>query len=446
MFSQAQPAGASIFDPSLVLGAGSDLLERAKNLLRGIVPSPTGPPANRLDCGIAHASRVSAAMAILCALGMRLGSLETEMIDEGVLQILLSASLGAILGGYAAGRTVRLTKRLLRNFVVASSPKARSVLVTGGAGYVGSTLVPILLNRGYRVRVLDSLLYGGLPLIGAWANPAFELAHGDVRDDYAVREAVDGVDSVVHLAGIVGDLACARQPETTQAVNFEASLRLLEASRRAGVSRFVFASTCSNYGKMKDPDRLVDETSDLRPVSLYAETKVAVERALLDRAKTGQLCATPLRFATIFGVSPRMRFDLTVNEFTAELLVTKHLKVFGEQFWRPYVHVRDAARAIEMVLRAPAEKVGNRVFNVGSTNQNYRKQQLVDLISKLAPGGVVEYVHRDEDPRDYKVSFAKIKNELGFDVTRSVPEGIQEVRQLLMDGIIRDFTDPKYRN
>ena len=137
----------------------------------------------------------------------------------------------------------------------------------------------------------------------------------------------------------------------------KASLALIKESQRAGVSRFLFASTCSNYGKMKDADKYVDEETELRPVSLYAETKVAVEKALLESGHNGGWSPTPLRFATIFGVSPRMRFDLTVNEFTMEMLTKKHLQVFGEQFWRPYIHVRDAARAIHLVLSSPAEKV-----------------------------------------------------------------------------------------
>ena len=203
----------------------------------------------------------------------------------------------------------------------------------------------------------------------------------------AMRQAaVVGIDAVVHLAAIVGDPACSRQPDLARAVNLQGSLALIEESQRAGVSRFLFASTCSNYGKMKDANKYVDEETELSPVSLYAETKVAVEKALLQSARDGRWCPTPLRFATIFGVSPRMRFDLTVNEFTMEMLTKKHLKVFGEQFWRPYVHVRDAARAIQLVLSSPTEQVAGGVFNVGATDQNFQKQQLVEMIHPYAPG------------------------------------------------------------
>lgn len=321
-----------------------------------------------------------------------------------------------------------------------------NVLVTGGAGYVGSTLVPMLLNRGHRVRVLDSLMHGGDTLLGSWAHPCFEFIRGDVRDAATVRAALAGIDAVVHLAAIVGDPACARAPEEARAINLDASLALIDAAKAAGVSRFVFASTCSNYGKMKDPDGYVDENSELAPVSLYAETKVAVERALLDGASDDGFIGTPLRFATVFGVSPRMRFDLTVNEFTMEMLTKGKLVVFGEQFWRPYVHVADAARAITMVLEAPAEVVRGQVFNVGSTDQNYQKQQLVELIQPHAPGAKVEYVHKAEDPRDYRVSFSRINEQLGFETTRGVPDGIREVASLVRSGVIQNFADERFRN
>jgi nucleoside-diphosphate-sugar epimerase len=319
------------------------------------------------------------------------------------------------------------------------------VLITGGAGYVGSTLAPLLLAAGHKVRVLDRLSFGGESLLGIWSHPDFEFAHGDVRDRETQRRAVSECDAVVHLAAIVGDPACAREPETARAVNLDASMNLIEESRRAGVQRFVFASTCSNYGKMKDSSQLVNEDSELQPVSLYAETKVAVEKMLLGSAGDGW-CPTPLRFATVFGVSPRMRFDLTVNEFTMEMITKKHLIVFGEQFWRPYVHVFDAARAIALVLSAPAAAVAGRVFNVGSTDQNLQKQQIVELIQPFAPDAQIEFVHKNEDPRDYRVSFDRILNELGYKTTRSVVEGILEIAKLVRTGAISNLADSRYRN
>ena len=252
-----------------------------------------------------------------------------------------------------------------------------------------------LLAAGHQVRVLDHLAHGGESLLGVWCDPGFEFIRGDIRDRATVRTAVSGRDAVVHLAALVGDPACSRHPDLARATNLDASLALIEESQDAGVQRFIFASTCSNYGKMKDANQYVDEESELSPVSLYAETKVAVEMALLRSGHNDGWCPTPLRFSTIYGVSPRMRFDLTVNEFTMEMLTKKHLKVFGEQFWRPYVHVWDAARAIQLVLSSPAANVGGCVFNVGATDQNFQKQQLVELIRPYAPDAVVEFVHKN---------------------------------------------------
>lgn len=320
------------------------------------------------------------------------------------------------------------------------------ILITGGAGYIGSRLTPLLLAAGHQVRVLDYLEHGGESLLGVWCHPGFEFLRGDIRDRETVQTAVSGRDAVVHLAAVVGDPACSRQPALARAINLDASLTLIEESQRAGVERFVFASTCSNYGRMKDADRYVDEQSELRPVSLYAETKVEVERSLLESDRKNGWCPTPLRFATIYGVSPRMRFDLTVNEFTMEMLTRKHLKVFGAQFWRPYIHVCDAARAIQLVLSSPAALVSGCVYNVGATDQNFQKQQLVELIRPHAPDAVIEFVHKTEDPRDYRVSFAQISNQLGFKTTRNVSQGIAEIAKLVSGNVVGNFEDRKYRN
>ena len=319
-------------------------------------------------------------------------------------------------------------------------------LVTGGAGYLGSTVVANLLAGGRGVRVLDSLAVGdGRSLLHFWADPRFEFVRGDVRDPGVSSAALENVDAVVHLAAVVGDPACKRDPESAREVNLEATRSLLATSRAAGISRFLFASTCSNYGKMEDGAGYVSEDWELRPVSLYAETKVAAELDVL-RASDDQLATTCLRFATVYGTSPRMRFDLTVNEFTRDAFVNGELLVYGEQFWRPYIHVRDAARAIVTVLEAPVERVRGGVFNVGNTRENYRKQDLVELLLERLPETRVERVPQADDPRDYRVSFDKITSHLGYETSRTVPEGLDEVIGLLRSDLISDPFGPAFRN
>jgi nucleoside-diphosphate-sugar epimerase len=260
-----------------------------------------------------------------------------------------------------------------------------------------------------------------------------ELIVGDIRDPDVRARGLDGADAVIHLAAIVGDPACARDPDLARSINVEGTRALVEDAQKAGVERFIFASTCSNYGRLPDPEQAVDETAELRPVSLYAEQKVEIERSLLSDPPPLP-AVTCLRFATLYGQAPRMRFDLTVNEFTRDLWAGRHLEVFGELFWRPYVHVGDAARAIRAVVEAPADQVAGEVFNVGRSDENYRKLDIVERIIERIGDRPVSWVHRDEDPRDYKVSFEKVRSVLGFMPESRVPDGIDEIVRALDEG------------
>jgi nucleoside-diphosphate-sugar epimerase len=318
-------------------------------------------------------------------------------------------------------------------------------LVTGGAGYVGALVVQELQEAGRDVRVLDVLLHGQDDLARGLEAQGVDLVRGDIRDPEARRAALAGVEEVVHLAAIVGDPACGRDPETSNAVNVEGTEGLVGDAKDAGVRRLVFASTCSNYGRMADPTVPITEDGVLAPVSLYAEQKVAMEQLLLGGGHNG-LTTTCLRFATVYGVAPRMRFDLTVNEFTRDLWADKELEVFGEQFWRPYVHVRDAARSVVTALKAPEDTVRGEVFNVGRSGENYRKLDLVEHIQGQLHRGHVSYVPRDEDPRDYKVSFDKVRSVLGFETIMTVPDGIAEVAAALDQEAFGDPYDGRYRN
>ena len=321
----------------------------------------------------------------------------------------------------------------------------KKILVTGGAGYIGSVVVRQLLDKGYSVRVIDSLKWGGDALYDVMQNPNFEFLKGDIRNQDDIDKSVDGVDGVIHLAAIVGDPACRKFADEAKETNWHGSVNLFEAAEKAGVDRFVFASTCSNYGKMADSTGYVTENSQLNPVSLYAELKVKFEDYIMNKRKDSNMCATSLRYSTVYGFSPRIRFDLTVNEFTRNMVLERFQEIWGEQFWRPYCHVDDLSSAAILVLESPKEKVRANVFGVGDTKENYQKGMIIREIQKLVEGEV-KYVAKNEDPRDYRVDFTKIKNELGFKITKTVPDGIREIKKVVETGIINDTYGQKFRN
>jgi nucleoside-diphosphate-sugar epimerase len=324
----------------------------------------------------------------------------------------------------------------------------KHMLVTGGAGYIGSVLCKLLLQKGHRVTVADNLMYGGEPIVELLNDPAFTFFKCDIRDQDQMKSVFESArfDAILHLAAIVGDPACARQPDLTRATNLDASIALYTHAEQYGVGRFIFSSTCSNYGKMKDPSVFVTEGSELAPVSLYAETKVAFEKYLLSQPVSNRCKPVCLRFSTVYGLSPRPRFDLTVNEFSKELALGRELVIFGEQFWRPYCHVVDLARAVILCAEAPEEKVAFEVYNVGDTSENYTKKMIVSEIEKQLEGCQVKYVQKNEDPRDYRVNFDKIRDRLGFGITINVPQGIAQTIKAVKDGFFANPDDPKYKN
>ena len=344
-------------------------------------------------------------------------------------------------------------KALFISLMIAISPifatqkyAIMKVLVTGGAGYIGSVLVRQLLTKGFKVRVLDSLKFGGESLYDVMLHENFEFIKGDVRNNEDVENAIKGIDAIAHLAAIVGDPACKKFSEEAKQTNWDASVALFEAAEKSGVKRFVFASTCSNYGKMSNPDSFVTEDSPLNPVSLYAELKVKFENYLLKERANSQICSTALRFSTVYGFSPRIRFDLTVNEFTRNATINGVQEIWGSQFWRPYCHVIDLARSVVLTLETEEQKVKSNVFNVGSTEENYNKGMIIEEVCKVVHGTKVNYVEMNEDPRDYRVNFDKIKNELGYSITKTVPDGIVEIFTLLESGIVADPFAQRFSN
>ncbi|MDP1715426.1 MAG: NAD(P)-dependent oxidoreductase [Anaerolineales bacterium] len=327
----------------------------------------------------------------------------------------------------------------------------RHVLITGGAGYIGSILTSELLRANYRVSVLDSLLFGGESIVPFLHHPNFHFVRADVTENRAVRDSVkrdwQKPDSIVHLAAIVGFPACQSVgKQVSWKYNVEATKMVFEQAADLGVERFVFASTYSNYGLSED-GKPVTEESPLNPQSLYAETKIASEEFLLSQKDSA--CAPLLfRFATLYGLSPRTRFDLIVNQFVLDAFTKRSLIIYQRGYSRSFVHIRDVVRGVIMGLEADQSKVRGQVFNLGTENGNYSKDDIVQLVLKRMPETVVEYKDMSfgGDMRDITVSFEKIKRVLGFDTLFDVDDGVREVLFALKSGLIKNPTDDRYRN
>ncbi len=327
----------------------------------------------------------------------------------------------------------------------------RHVLITGGAGYIGSLLTSTLLRANYRVTVVDSLLFGGESLVPFLHHPNFRFVKADVTQARVVREAVkDGwpkPEAVIHLAGIVGFPACqAVGRQAAWQYNVEATKKVFEQASDLGVERFVFASTYSNYG-MSAENKPVTEESSLNPQSLYAETKIAAEEFLLGQKDAS--CAPLLfRFATLYGISPRTRFDLIVNQFVLHAFMRRELIIYQRGYSRSFVHVLDVVRGIRLGLEAEEKKIRGQIYNLGTNNGNYTKDQIVAFVLKRMPDTIVEYkdLTFGGDMRDITVSFDKIHRELGFEAALNVDDGVREVLYALKTGLIRSPLDERYRN
>lgn len=318
----------------------------------------------------------------------------------------------------------------------------KTILVIGGAGYIGSALLPKLLDRGCRVRLLDLMIFGDEPIKHVLGHPRLEVRKGDFRHVEQVAQALQGVDSVVHLGAIVGDPACNLDEDLTIEVNLTATRMIAELAKANGVRRFVFASTCSVYGAC---DEMLDERSEVKPISLYGHTKLASERVLTAMASE-TFAPTIVRFATIYGLSGRTRFDLVVNLLTAKAKMEGKITVFGGDQWRPFVHVDDAANAVATILDAPLVNVAGEIFNVGSNDQNYTITQVGELVHDAVVGAELVINREDSDRRNYRVSFDKIRNQLGFRPRWTVEAGIQQVLDAIANGDIEDYADARYSN
>jgi len=331
-----------------------------------------------------------------------------------------------------------------------SQPKPRNrsvndVLVIGGAGYIGSAVSRALLDNGFHVRVLDKAVYGTQGIDDLRDDDRFTFIRGDMRSIETVMDAIRGVDAVIHLGALVGDPASDIDSQKTLEMNYHSVHMIASICRYHQINRFIFASTCSVYGRSHSPETLLDEKAALNPVSLYAKTKIESERALLDLADEN-FSPTIFRMATIYGLSERMRFDLVVNILSAKAHFEDVIPIFGGDQYRPNVHVRDAARAYVDCLRSPIDEVGGEVFNVGSNEQNYRIAAVGERIAEVFPDADIDWHREKEDDRSYQVDFSKIYDVMDYEVEETIVSGSREIKGALEDGRFENYTDAKYNN
>lgn len=310
-----------------------------------------------------------------------------------------------------------------------------NIFITGGAGYIGSVLTHHLLRNGMNVTVYDRLLFGGEGLLPLFGHPKFKFVQGDIMDTSSLKNVMRGIDSVIHLAALVGEDACSIDPKATKDINVKGTKNLVSIARQGGVRRFIFSSTCSNYG-LTDPAVLATEDSLLTPLSLYAQTKIAGEK-IVANAKSTDFSPLVLRFATVCGLSPRMRFDLLVNDMARNASLHREIHLYAPHAWRPFVHILDVIRAIHRSLKADTDKISGRVFNV--VGENYQKRELLDLVKKHFPKTPVSSTAGKIDPRDYRVSAKRIKDILNFRPRHRIEEAFLDVSSAVKYGMFGDL-------
>ena len=310
-----------------------------------------------------------------------------------------------------------------------------TILICGGAGYVGSALTSLILREtNLEVKVFDQLLYGGDSLYPFFNySDRFKFIRGDLRT-FDLDGLLNNVDYVVNLAALVGEPICKKFPKEAQNINFDANIKLAKKAEEKGIDRYIFSSTCSNYG-LSEADKMLDENAKLDPISLYAETKVNSEKILLEQLP--KLQTTVIRCATAYGLASRVRFDLLLHEFIRDAWTKAKIYVYGAQSWRPIVHVDDIARAILLIIKNSGTLNKKDVYNVGSNDQNFQKISLAELVANRLKTDI-EITSTKEDPRNYRVLFDKFMEELKFDTLHKPVETIEQIAHALESGLIDD--------
>ena len=323
--------------------------------------------------------------------------------------------------------------------------KKFKVLVTGGAGYVGSATVRHLLARNYEVYVIDNLMQGTEGASCFIGYPNYYFVKGDINDNKLLKQLIKKVDFIVHLAAIVGESACKKDPDLTKKTNIEASKKIIDLSSQYKIKRIIFFSTCSSYG-VQDTSVMADENTPLNPVSLYAESKISMEEYIKKNCDTN-LSYTILRPSTVHGISPRMRFDLIVNHFCKDAVINNKLEIFGSELWRPLMWVGEVGRVVDSIFTAKIDLIKNQIFNLGNTNANRKKKEVAEIIKKkFIPSIKLNYTGKDEDLRSYRVDFSKIEKTLNFKLEKSLESAIGDVIFSLRDKIFLEPNASKYKN
>ena len=317
-----------------------------------------------------------------------------------------------------------------------------TVLVTGGAGYVGAVLVPKLVRKGYKVRVLDLYMYGEDVLDSVKGNPNLEHFKGDIRDHGLLERATRGCDAVIHLACISNDPSFELDPTLGKSINYDAFIDLVKVSKRAGVRRFVYASSSSVYG-IKDVSD-VTEDLPLEPLTDYSKYKAMCEDVLMDEREPG-FTALTLRPATVCGYSPRLRLDLSVNILTNHAVTNRQIKVFGGEQMRPNIHIEDMADLYVRTLEWPSDAIDGKVFNAGY--HNHKVREIAEIVRDVVGNDVDIVTTPTDDNRSYHVSSEKIKRELGYAPTRSIEDAVRDLVTAFESNKIPDsMTDDRYYN
>ena len=320
----------------------------------------------------------------------------------------------------------------------------KKILIIGGGGYVGNVISYHFLKLNYIVNVLDNFIYdNSFSICSLMGDPNYNFFYGEFSDHKKLEEVSKGVNNVLILAGLVGDPITKKYPELSKKINDLGVKKCIDFFDKKLIDKLIFISTCSNYGIIKDGE-LANENYELKPLSLYAKAKVSNEKYLLSKKDKTGYSGVILRFATAFGISPRMRFDLTVSQFTRDLFFREKLVVFDEHTWRPYCHVRDFARLIETVINSENNKVHFEVFNAGGEKNNYTKKMILDVISSKIIDCEIEYNQNDSDPRNYKVDFNKVKKVLDFSPNYSIEMGVEELISAFKFGLFGESI--KYKN